>query len=231
MSAAEEEKFLFIGENNQRADIEFWSPGNISLSELTLGSSGDLEVVEITGLAKEQIRQSMLNAVRAFTWQTDERNINLIVMETDNKEDIDICDALFGTECEIIRKDAHSWSRKDDGLFCQPDFSNKVAGVIAIKRKRDRNEEISSLSPEQVVSRLSAEESEFTKTCGMRPETIKKALELKTPTPIADYNRMLYMNNRFKHLHEDIGRLLSFDKIVYYDMRPPMGNSNFGLSR
>jgi hypothetical protein len=38
VSAAEEEKFLFIGENNQRADIEFWSPGNISLSELLISS-------------------------------------------------------------------------------------------------------------------------------------------------------------------------------------------------
>lgn len=231
VSAAEEEKFLFIGENNQRADIEFWSPGKISLSELTLGDAGDLEIVEITGQIRKQIEGSLLNAVRAFNWEVNQKNINLIAMEADNKEDIDICDALFGTEHEIIGKDSHSWSRKDDGLFSQPDFSNKVAGVIAIKRKRDRNEEISSLSHEQVVSRLSAEESEFAKTCGMTPETIKKALEFKDPTPIADYNRMLYMNNRFKHFHEDIERLLSFDKIVYEDMRPPMGNGNFGLSR
>lgn len=128
----------------------------------------------------------------AFDWEIERKNINLIVMKADNKEDMDICDALFGSECEIIRKDAHSWSRKDDGLYSQPDFSNKVAGVNAIKRKRDRNEEASSLSPEQVASRLSAEESEVAKTCGMTPETIKEALELKDPTPIADYNRTLY---------------------------------------
>lgn len=230
-SANEEEKFIFIGENNQRADIEFWSPGKISLSELTLGYGGDLEIVEITGQTKEQIKQSLRNAAGAFDWKVDQKNINLIVMEADNKEDIDICDALYGTECEIIRKDAHSWSREDDGLLSDTDFSTRVAGIIAIKRKRDRDEEISSLSPEEVVSRLSAEESEFAKTCGMTPDKIKKALELKDPTPIADYNRMLYMSNRFKHLHGDIERLLSFDRIVYNDMRPPMGNGNFRLSQ
>ncbi len=229
--AAEEEKFLFIGENNQRAEIEFWSPRKISLSELTLGYAGDLEIVEITGQTKEQIKQSLHNAVGAFTWETDQRNINLIVMEADNKEDIDICDALFGTEYEILHENSHSWSRKDDGVFDTPDFSKKVAVVIAIKRKRERVEGISSLSPEEVVSRLSPKESEFAKYCGMTPEAIKEALAWKYPGPIADYSLIFYMNTGFKHLLEDIKRLLTFDKVVDYSMRPPMRHGNFGLSQ
>lgn len=225
-SAVEGEGFLFEGKNNQKAEIKFWPAEKIALSELTLGNAGDLEILEITGLAKDQIKQSLHNAVGAFTWETDQRNINLIVMEADNKEDIDICDALFGTEYE---KNSHSWSRKDDGVFGESDFSKKVAGIIAIKRRRERDEEISSLSPEEVVSRLSPKEKEI--SCGLTPEEIKEALECRNPGPIADYSLILYMNTGFKHLLEDIKKLLSFEKIVYYNMRPPMGNGCFGLSR
>ncbi len=64
-------------------------------------------------------------------------------MEADNKEDIDICDALFGTEYDEFRSDGYlGWNRKDDGLFRESDFSKKVAGVIAIKRKKERVKEI-----------------------------------------------------------------------------------------
>ena len=83
-------------------------------------------MVELTGLAKEQIKQSLLNAAGAFNWEVDDRNINLIVMEADNKEDIDICDAIFGTEYEIIGKSNHPWGRQNDGLFDNLDFSKRL---------------------------------------------------------------------------------------------------------
>lgn len=222
-SAVEGESFLFTGKNNQKVKIEFWSARKIALSELTLGYASDLEIVEITGLAKEQIKQSLLNAVGAFNWEVDQKNINLIVMEADKKEDIDICDALFGTENILDTKSPLGWSRKDDGLFGELDFSRKVAGVIAIKRKRERvnEDEIFLLSPDA---------AEFAEYCNMTHEQIKEALEWKDPRPIADYSLILYMNNSFKHLLEDIKRPLSFDKVVYYDMRPPMGQGNFGFS-
>jgi hypothetical protein len=227
-SASEGESFLFTAKNNQRAKIEFWSANNIELSELTLGYAGDLEMVEITGLVKEQIKQSLLNAVGAFNWEVDQKNINLIVMEADNKEDIDICDALFGTEYEIIKRNSHSWGRKNDGLFNESDFSKKVAGVIAIKRKQERikKSEISQLSPE-VADYINY----LKKDCGWTDEKIRAALEEgKKPEPVADYYRVLYMNNRFNYLLEDIKKLLTFDKVVYYNMRPPMGEGNFRLS-
>ena len=63
----------------------------------------------------------------------------------------------------------------------------------------------------------------------MTQEQIKEALKWKSPGPIAGYSMILYMNNRFKHLLEQIKKLLNFDKVVYHDMRPPMGNGNFGL--
>ena len=219
-SAAKGESFVFIGKNNQKAEIKFWLAEKIELSELTLGYAGDLEMLEITGLAKEQIKQSLINTVGAFNWDVDQGNINLIVIEADNKEDIDICDALFGTEYEIIGKDSQSWSRKDDGLFGNPDFSKKVAGVIAMKRKPEKWK----LSPEE--ERFV---EGFAKECTMTPERYKEQIERKSP--VTDYRLILYMNNSFKQFLEDIKKLLSFDTVVYYNMRPPMGNGNFGLSR
>jgi len=223
VSAVEGESFLFTGKNNQKAEIEFWSAGKIALSELTLGYAGDLEMVEITGLAKEQIKQSLINAVGAFNWEVDQKNINLIVMEADNKEDLDICDALFGTESILDTKSPLGWSRKDDGLFGELDFSKRVAGVIAIKRKRER------VNGNEIFP-LSADAAEFAEYCNMTLEQIKETLEWKDLGPVADYNRTLYINNRFKHLLEDIKRLLSFDRVVYYNMRPLMGQGNFRLS-
>ena len=132
----------------------------------------------------------------------------------------DICDAIFGTEYEIIGKDSQSWSRKDDGLFGNPDFSKKVAGVIAMKRKPEKWK----LSPEE--ERFV---EGFAKECTMTPERYKEQIERKSP--VTDYRLILYMNNSFKQFLEDIKKLLSFDTVVYYNMRPPMGNGNFGLSR
>jgi hypothetical protein len=225
VSASDEESFLFTGKKNEKAEIKIWSPGGTALSELTLGYNGDLDVVEITGQASQQIRESLFNAAGAFTWDADERNINLIVMEADNKHDIQICEAIFGTECFNFIGDKHSWCRKNDGFFTDSGISQKVIGVIATKRKRERDEEISALSPEEVVSRLSPKAKKVSDN--MTPEEIKKALEWKSPGPIADYSLILYMNDRFKHLLETTRRLLSFDKIIYYNMRPPMGKSNF----
>lgn len=63
----------------------------------------------------------------------------------------------------------------------------------------------------------------------MTPEKIKETLEWRNPGPISDYSLILYMNNMFKHLLGKIKRLLSFDRIIYYTMRPPMGHGNFEL--
>jgi len=217
-SAREEEMFLFKGKNNQKAEIKFWSPAKTELPGLTLGFSGDSDSVllNITGLDREQIKGSLRKAVKAFDWEVDPQNINLIVMEADNKEDIDICNALFGTEYKIIGKSSHPWGRQNDGLFDNLDFSKKVAGVIAMKRKPEK-------------WKLSSEEERFivgyAKKCNMTPDQYKKQIERNSP--IADYSLILYMNDRFKPLLENIKELLIFNKIVYYNMRPPMGDGNF----
>lgn len=227
-SAADGESFLFTGENDQKAKIEFWPANNIELPALTLGIGGDIGMVDITGQTKEQIKGSLLKAAGAFNWEANQKNINLIVMEADGKEDIDICDALFGTEYQIVGKDRHSWSRKNDGLFKGADFPRRVAGVITIKRKRERFKE-------SEISRLPPDVADYAdylkKECGWTDEKIREALEEgKDPGAIADYYLILYINDGFKHLLEDIERLLYLDMVVFYNMRPHMGgNGNFQL--
>ncbi len=218
-SAGEGENYLFEDKNNQKAEIMFWSPQMTVLSELTLVCEGDIEILEITDLSKDQIIQSLQNAARAFNPKSDEQTINLIAMEADNKYDLDICDALFGKEYEKSYSNGSSgWDRKADGFFGNQNFPEKVAGVIAMKRKSERVEEIMPLSPE---------EKEI--SCDMSPEEIKEALKWKTPGPIADYSLILYVNDAFKHRLEDIKKLIHFDKIVYYNERPHMGNGNFEI--
>jgi hypothetical protein len=213
-SGSEEESFLFRDANNQIAEIEFWSAKNVALSELTLGSAGDLGVVKITGLASEQIKNSLRTAVKAFKWKADQKNINLIAMEADGKSDIDICNALFGTEYEK----GHRCRREDDGLFKESDFSKKVAGIIALKRKQERFVWDNSLL---------SEIEKIAKAFGKTLEQYKKECELhgQKPGPIAKYSLILYMNNEYKKLLKDIERLLTYDKIVYYNMRPPWENN------
>lgn len=225
-SATEKDSFFFTSKNSQKAKIKFWSPSKIGLSELTLGYSGDLEMSNITGLDREQIKKSLLNAVGAFNRETDENNINLIVMEADNKEDIDICDALFGTEHEMFNstKGYLEWSRNNDGLFSETDFSKKVAGVIAIKRKRERFKESES---SELPSDAENYANYLKKDCGWTDEKIKKALKWKNPGPIADYHLILCINEKFKHLLENIKILFRFDKIIHCNMRSPMGQGNF----
>ena len=223
--APENLSFCFTGKNNQAAEVEFWSSNNTMMSELTLGYAGDLDMLNVTGLATDQIKESLYKASIAFNWNCDHKYINLVVMEADKKHDIDICNAFFGTEYFMFTGNKNFWDRGNDGVFNNADFSQKVAGVIALKRKPEWDEKIAGLSPEEVVSQLSPQEKSI--SFNLTPEEIKNALEWKSPGPIADYSRILYTNSNFEHLLEDIKALLCLDRVVYYNTRPPMGKGNF----
>ena len=142
-------------------------------------------MIEETGLAKNQIKQSLINAAGAFEWDVDPYTINLVAMDADKHEDIDLCDAVFGTEYEMFRGDRHAWSRQNDGFFLLPDFSNKVAGLIALKRKEW--------------------------------------------SPVANYFTTLYVNDVFKDRIRDFKKILGFNNIIHFNMRPPMGQGNFDI--
>lgn len=140
-SATEGERFLFTGGNNQKAEITFWSPNNVALTGLTLGWSGDIDIIEITGMNEEQIKKSLSNAVGAFERETDDKNINLIAMEADDKRDFNLCNAFFGTEQTVFDNRGLYWCRIDNGWFKDSVYSKKVAGIITLKRKQTATQE------------------------------------------------------------------------------------------
>lgn len=178
-------KYIFPNETIPKAIVDFWYPNSSGISSLTLGVSGDIDVVEETGFAKDQIKQSLINAAGAFEWDVNQNTINLIGMDADKHEDIDICDAVFGTEFEMFNQNRQTWCRKRDGFFLLPEFSNKVAGVIALKSKEW--------------------------------------------SPVSDYSATLYVNNVFKDRSDDFNRLLSFNNVIHFKMRPSMGQGNFDV--
>lgn len=184
-NSEEGKKYVFPNIEKPKAIVDFWHPNKRKIASLTLGISGDMDVVEETGLAKNQIKQSLINAASAFEWVVDKYTINFVAMDADKHEDIDLCDAVFGTEFEMISRDRHAWSRKKDGFFVLPDFANKVAGVIALKSK----------------------------------EWI----------PVANYFATLYVSDVFKDRISDFNKLLSFNNVIHFKMRPPMGKGNFDI--
>jgi hypothetical protein len=182
--SVDDQEYSFPDENNSKAKVTFWSPQEVKLSHLTLGTSGDMEMVELTGLAKEQIRGSLLKAVAAFKWNVNQTTINLIALDADRHNDIDICDAIFGSEYFVYGRNHQGWNRDKDGLFREQDFSAKVAGVFAIRRK-------------------------------------------EPGTPISDYHKILYINETFLNHVDNIKNILTFDSIIHFNMRPPMGKGKF----
>lgn len=182
-NATDGREYFYPNSEEPTAKLRFWSPNKSELSSLTLGISGDVNIVETTGLAKNQIKQSLENATGAFEWDVNQHVINLVAMDADGKEDIDICDAIFGTEFEVFSKNKQSWSRKQDGFFDLPNASRKVAGVIAMKKKERR--------------------------------------------PVSDYFFMLFANEDYRHRLNELHKLLPFDEVIFFNMRPPMGQGNF----
>ena len=178
-------KYNFPNGENPKAIVDFWHPNKSKISSLTLGISSDMNMSEETELAKNQIKKSLINAAGAFEWDIDPYTINLVAMDAGKHEDIDLCDALFGTEYEILSGNRLAWSRQNDGFFLLPDFSKKVAGLIALKSK---------------------------KWC-----------------PTADYFATLYVNDVFKDRISDLKKILGFNNIIYFNMRPPMGQGNFDI--
>lgn len=118
-----------------KATFDLWQPSRTHLTHLTLGMSGDSDMVEETGLAKTQILQSLKKAADAFEWSVDQDLINLIAFDCSNHHDIDVADAVFGTEHELFGAANNSWSRDQDGFFNLSEYTVKVAGAIALRRK------------------------------------------------------------------------------------------------
>ena len=128
---------------NVKAQVQFWEPKKVMLEGLTLGSASDMSMINVTGLASDQIRTSIRNASGAFTHTVGANNINLVIAEADKQCDIDVGEACFGTEQEVLSTGGrHTWSRQNDGIFSEPGISDNLVGLIILRRP-DRTKPIS----------------------------------------------------------------------------------------
>ena len=132
----ENQEYFFPGKKEIKAKVIFWLPRNLNISNLTMEISGDMEAVNLTGRARDQIKRSVIKASAAFGWEVKGSTINIVVMDADKHDDIDICDALFGSEFDWENINGQQgWDRKKDGLFLYDQVSRKIVGVLAVRRK------------------------------------------------------------------------------------------------
>jgi hypothetical protein len=138
-----EKKYYHTEGKKIKGHVDFFC-ANKQLKNLTLASSsysdfddnGEELFVDITGHAKKQIFESLEKAAEAFKDQSKSDNIiNLIAVDSDNQDDIDICDGVFGTEAIVMSKDKIYSTRLMDGYFKTSRFAKSVDGIIILRRK------------------------------------------------------------------------------------------------
>lgn len=183
--SAGNQRFDFPSESEPIAQVEIWQPQRSCLKHLTLGMYGDFDFVEETQLAADQIRNSFAKAAQAFDWSIDEKTVNLIAMDATLVDDIDLCDAAFGTEHDVIGEHHSYWKRDNDGFFITGPYVHKVAAIITLKR-RERS-------------------------------------------PISGFFSRLFISPRFQDRLEQLSLLLDYDRVIYRDMRPIDGSSEFEI--
>jgi hypothetical protein len=128
-------KFTYGSGRHPKARLSLWPPNKAQLDHLTLGIFGDLDIIDETGMSKNQTKASLKKAASRFTWNTSNLILNLIAMDADRHKDIDICEAIYGTEFERYSSARHvGWGRQADGVFHDSDFSKKVAGILVLRR-------------------------------------------------------------------------------------------------
>ncbi len=145
----EGQEAYFPDDKQQKAKVGFWSPNKSKITHLILAAFGDIEPINVTGLAENQIKQSLEKASGAFTWGVDQYTINLVAFDADKHDDIALCNAIFGTEYEQDRVTPDgvysSWSRDNDGFITLPNVSKNIAGVI-VMRRNERSKPLSDYS-------------------------------------------------------------------------------------
>jgi hypothetical protein len=170
----------FPDDKQQKAKVGFWCHNKSEISHLILGAFGDMEAINITGCAENQIKQSLEKASGAFTWDVDQYTINIVAFDADKHDDIALCNAIFGTEFENDRVIPNgvisSWSRYNDGFIKSPNVSNKIAGVIVMRRK-ERNKPLSDYCFQLFVNDIYKD----------RIDDLKNLL---------DFNKVIYRNMR-----------------------------------
>ena len=132
--------YNFPSDKNVQVEVEFYFPLNVPLEHLTLGEYGDLTANEVTGERTVQLKHALKNASGAFDNKTNSKVLNIVVMEVPKGDEIDFCNAIFGTEYYIDDSSSANvkWERHNDGFFKNDECGSKIFGVITLtKKERD----------------------------------------------------------------------------------------------
>jgi hypothetical protein len=128
-------KHYYPSKSNSKAVFSFHDPNILKLEHLTVGSVSDLNMVNITGEDREQIRGSLIKASGGFVREVDHLTINLAILEADNQSDIDISECVYGVEeFQHSSNRANTWRRDTTGFFNHPEYSELISGVIILRR-------------------------------------------------------------------------------------------------
>jgi hypothetical protein len=128
-------KHYYPSKSNSKAVFSFHEPNILKLDHLTVGSVSDLNMVNITGEDREQIRGSLIKACGGFVQTVDHLTINLAILEADNQSDIDISECVYGVEQFLYSSSGkRTWTRDTTGFFAHSEYSELISGVIILRR-------------------------------------------------------------------------------------------------
>lgn len=127
----DEEVFYYPNKDNIKIEYRFWKPNKSYFGCLTLGSTMGLNARCISSDLEEHLKGCFYKSGKSITWDTNEKAINIIAVEANGYDNIDIGEALFGTE-EVVYP-IKRWQKAENGLFNDSEFTNKFAFVLTLR--------------------------------------------------------------------------------------------------
>lgn len=133
-SFKDNEMYCYPSKIDEKLQFSLFPPNKKNLNNLTLGTSSDLSMIDITEESSEQIKGNLEKAIGAFETDNDNKNINLIVTEANEFDEIDFSQAAYGEEIYDFNNNLIKIRRDTDGFFFKEEYSHKIAGILSTHR-------------------------------------------------------------------------------------------------
>ncbi|THF75386.1 hypothetical protein [Cohnella fermenti] len=146
INQADNVKIPFYVGNKSLAEVCFNEINNPQCDCMLPGVSGDMNFINITGEERGHFYNALKKAAISFSLPSENNNINLIISEANNKDNIDIAEAIYGAEFFVFdsNTDSMKMSRYENGFYHSEDSRNVTA--VVTMRKREESRKISSFS-------------------------------------------------------------------------------------
>jgi len=115
-----------------------------------------MDFVNITGEEREHFYNALKKAAISFDSSSENDVINLIVSEANNKDIIDVAEAIYGDEYFTI--DSNDMRRYGNGFYHSEDSKN-VTAVVTLK-KREESRKVSSFSKSLFIKHVHVDAGE-----------------------------------------------------------------------